>query len=85
MLDRRLHNPQNTRFKKIDHLECLIFIYLFVCLCVWCAQATVEVRGHFIGIKTTNHMNPTNGTQILRLGTKCLYLLSHLNGLALNF
>lgn len=38
-----------------------------------------EVRRQLVGI-TFHHINSWDPTQVIRLGIKCLYLLSHLTG-----
>lgn len=55
------------------------FQIIFYSFCVMCI--CVEVRGHLWKlILTFHHVDPGDQTQVVRLSSKCLYLLSHLTG-----
>lgn len=54
-----------------------LFICVFVCVRV-CVAVCVEVRGQFEESVLSYHVGGGTRTQVIMLGSKCLYLLSHL-------
>lgn len=62
-----------------DHLNCTTFITL--CVGTHYDATCIEIRGQFVGVSflLSQNVGHRDQTQVIRLGSKCLYLLSHLS------
>lgn len=61
------------------------YFFFFLLLVLFCFNLCVEAKGQLSGVNSVHNMGPKDGIEVTRLGTKCIYLLSHLTSLGIFF
>lgn len=73
-----LYKTQITPINASYFTFCYIYLFcVWLCVTVYCYGT--DVKAHIIRVDLFYRMSPRDESQIGRVGSKCLYLLSHLN------